>query len=360
MIDSVIYSHLEEHSQLLEQNRYSATVVFNILDRFLTIDSVLDLGCGIGVWMEAALVKPGRVVQGVELEAFEPEELVVPLGTIINRTLDRPIELHRRFDLALCLETAEHIEREGAAEVVSNCVRHCDIVLFSAAIPGQGGLHHVNEQPPEYWQRLFDQAGYEVVDLIRPLIWANAGIPAWYRQNMLLFVNKKAGSILDLLRREASKVPIPLHRAHPDLFHWQAAELARQGAKLRVGEQEMASLQKELAQALACAERERSAALRAQLRSEELQADLAAQNDYSSRTLSAAWQLIHRMRNEREAERAQLQMMDKQQLGQQLAAAQLALARVRGDFTSSVSWRLTAPVRAFGELLLRLRGPRRR
>src|SRR5271165_995678 len=225
-------SHLREHGQLRIQNHYAATILFNILDRLLRIDSLLDLGCGIGTWMEAALIKPGREIVGIDLETFAPNELLVPASAIINATLDQPIDLHRRFDIVLCLETAEHIEPEGAAAVVSNCVRHSDVILFSAAIPGQGGLHHVNEQPPEYWQRLFDQAGYDVLDIIRPLIWYHTGIPAWYRQNMLLFVNRKACSTIEFLRSEANKIPIPLHRAHPDHFQWQARELAQCQAQL--------------------------------------------------------------------------------------------------------------------------------
>jgi SAM-dependent methyltransferase len=322
------YSHRDEHRELLLQNRYAAAIVFNILDRLVAIDSVLDLGCGIGVWMEAARVKPGRVVLGLDLEEFAPEDLVTPSETIVNIAIDRQIDLQRHFDLAICLETAEHIEVRSAPDLVSNCVRHSDIILFSAAIPGQGGLHHVNEQPPEYWQDLFGQAGYEVVDIIRPLIWHDARIPVWYRQNMLLFVNRNSNTTLGLLRAEARKGSVPLHRPHPDLFHWQAVELARCKAELAD----------------------------AKLRSEELQADLETQREYSGRALSKAWRLIQKLQSEREPEQAE-----------QLAAAHRALAlaerekfNLRREFQNSVSWRLTEPVRAVGELLLRLRRQKRR
>ena len=132
----------------------------------------------------------------------------------------------------LCLETAEHIGFEHAAEVVSNCARHADVILFSAAIPGQGGLHHVNEQLPEYWQHLFDEIGYEVVDYLRPLIWNDARVPKWYRQNMLLFVNRTAAPKLHLLQTRARQASVPLSRAHPELLLWQAQQASLAHAEL--------------------------------------------------------------------------------------------------------------------------------
>lgn len=349
LTDFVVYSHLDEHRELRNRNRYAAAIVFDILDRFLTIDSVLDLGCGIGVWMQAAMEKPGRQVFGIDLEAFDPDELAVPAKSIIQGTVDRTLSLHRRFDLALCLETAEHIRSDCASEVVSNCVRHSDVVLFSAAIPGQGGLDHINEQPPEYWQDLFDLAGYEVIDLIRPLIWRDAGIPAWYRQNMLLFVNRKAAWTLDLLRAEACKTSTPLHRAHPDLFYWQAQELGRRQEELKAvpSARDITLAQPIDARTLAG-------------RAEELQADLQAQREYSARTVSEVWRLMHKMHAEREAERSQLRMMesDLDWLVEHLATVEGALARAeraKVEFVSSISWQLTAPLRAAGEVLLRLK-----
>jgi 2-polyprenyl-3-methyl-5-hydroxy-6-metoxy-1,4-benzoquinol methylase len=115
-----IVSHYLEHQQLRKANRYSAMAIFNILDQHLEIESVLDLGCGTGVWMQAALCKPGRTVLGVDLKEFAPAELLVSEDTIINATLSQSINLHRRFDLVLCLETAEHIPGECAHHIVAN------------------------------------------------------------------------------------------------------------------------------------------------------------------------------------------------------------------------------------------------
>ena len=45
-------------------------------------------------------------------------------------------------------------------QLVATITKHGDAVLFSAAIPGQGGQDHLNEQWPEYWQKKFEVNGY--------------------------------------------------------------------------------------------------------------------------------------------------------------------------------------------------------
>ena len=62
------------------------------------------------------------------------------------------------------------------------------IVLFSAAIPGQGGEAHINEQWQDYWAERFAKKGYVTVDCIRPRVWTNPQVQYWYAQNMLLYV----------------------------------------------------------------------------------------------------------------------------------------------------------------------------
>ncbi len=122
---------------------------------------------------------------------------------------------------------------KSAGTVVDNCIRHADIVLFSAALPGQQGRRHVNEQLPEYWVALFRSRGFVVFDVIRPLIWDDGNIPIWYRQNTLLFVREDL-QVAATLQMEAERVAaaMPLNRAHPDLLKWfsHEATLAKQAS----------------------------------------------------------------------------------------------------------------------------------
>lgn len=66
-----------------------------------------------------------------------------------------------------------------------------DIVLFSAAQPGQGGEFHLNERPLAYWQRSFGRLGFQTFDAVRPLIADDRRAEAWYRRNVLMFANER-------------------------------------------------------------------------------------------------------------------------------------------------------------------------
>jgi hypothetical protein len=102
----------------------------------------------------------------------------------------------------MSLEVAEHIHPEAAAIFVDSLVRLAPVILFSAAIPGQGGVNHVNEQWSEYWVERFEQRGYEVIDCIRKKLWQNKGVLWSYAQNILLFVWKDCLENYSLLKRE--------------------------------------------------------------------------------------------------------------------------------------------------------------
>ena len=154
--------------------------------------SVLDVGCGIGTWLRAALDLGAQDVVGIEGVDLPADELMVPKELIRRADLNQPVELGRTFDLVLCLETAEHLEPESAATIVDTLTRHGSRILFSAAVPGQPGMHHVNCQWPAYWQALFNERGFACSDAVRWILWNNKGVEAWYRQNLMLATRDEA------------------------------------------------------------------------------------------------------------------------------------------------------------------------
>lgn len=111
-------------------------------------------------------------------------------GEYLEKNLEEKISLSRKFDLVISLEVAEHLAETAADIFVENLTSLGEVILFSAALPLQGGQNHINEQYLDYWEEKFNKHGYHLKDIIRPIFWDNPRVFWWYRQNMVLFTRK--------------------------------------------------------------------------------------------------------------------------------------------------------------------------
>ena len=177
--------------------------------------SVVDVGCGTGEWLAAFADQGVSDVLGVEGPGSDPSLITIPKSQFLMHDLTDPLVLERPFDLAVCLEVGEHLDAAHAPRLVASLVASAPVVLFSAAIPGQGGHHHVNEQWPDYWEALFATHDFEAVDCVRAATWDDAEIDVWYRQNTFLYV--QADRIPAMARLHAAARPMPKRVIHPDL-----------------------------------------------------------------------------------------------------------------------------------------------
>ncbi|PZV04875.1 MAG: hypothetical protein DCF23_05010 [Cyanobium sp.] len=116
--------------------------------------------------------------------------LAVPLNNFLARDLTKPFLTDQVFDLAICMEVGEHLPPESAPVLVESLVRHAELVLFSAAIPWQGGTHHINERWQSWWAVIFKQHGYLPLDLLRPQVWSNGQVAEYYAQNAILYAKE--------------------------------------------------------------------------------------------------------------------------------------------------------------------------
>jgi SAM-dependent methyltransferase len=149
--------------------------------------SVVDVGCGTGAWL-AEFIRIGvSDVVGVDGDYVATETLLIPAERYRGQDITRHFDLGRQFDLAVCLEVGEHIPNASSATLVDNIVAHAPVVLFSAAVPGQGGQDHINEMPPEFWRDLFAARGYAAFDPIRPRLRGAGDVEPWYRNNVLVY-----------------------------------------------------------------------------------------------------------------------------------------------------------------------------
>ena len=170
-------------------SRASARAVAKLLSAELRIDSLLDVGAGHGAWAAEWLAAGVGDVIAVDGDYVARDRLAIPAAAFHAHDLSQPLDLGRRFDLVQSLEVAEHLPDAAADGFVETLARHGDVILFSAAVPHQGGEHHVNEQPLGYWRTKFEARGYEPYDWLRPRIAADRAIMPWYRFNSLIYAN---------------------------------------------------------------------------------------------------------------------------------------------------------------------------
>ena len=202
----------------------SAAAVVPLLLKHISVESVVDVGCGIGAWTSQFIAAGIEDVIGLDGDYVDKSMLKIPAEQFLPYDLNEPIRLGRRFSLAVCLEVAEHLPAARAAGLISDLVSLAPCILFSAAIPGQSGTHHVNEQHLSYWIRHFSEHGYAALDLIRPAISDDDSIEWWFRQNIVVF----AGPGHPL---HAAGFPKPMDMVHPILYERVRQQVANQSVR---------------------------------------------------------------------------------------------------------------------------------
>ncbi len=179
----------------------SAKVVAPIVMDMFQPKTVVDVGCGVGAWLRAFGDLGVRDLTGVDGDYIDSKRLLISADQFVPHDLRRSVPPLGRFDLAVCVEVAEHLPRERSADLVRELTGLAPVVLFSAAIPLQGGLGHVNERDAADWIDLFGRHGYVMFDAVRPQVWCDGRVAWWYRQNLVLFLSAEAAAQYPLVER---------------------------------------------------------------------------------------------------------------------------------------------------------------
>jgi hypothetical protein len=179
--------------------------------RLLNPQSVIDVGCGTGTWLKVFANHGVSDILGLDGDYVDRELLQIPDAAFRPLDLGSRVSLDRRFDLAISLEVAEHLTPARGPGFVADLVALAPAVLFSAAIPGQGGTDHRNERWQSYWASAFGEHGYAANDCIRPGIWEDRNVDRWYAQNTILYTD---GSV----ELDQPPAQVPLRLVHPEVF----------------------------------------------------------------------------------------------------------------------------------------------
>ena len=204
----------------------SAQRVVPLLLELVHPTSVIDFGCGIGTWLHEFSRQGVVDVFGVDGRGVNVAELKIAAHRFRLHRLEQPLKLDRRFDLALCLDVAEELPEHKADHLIRSLTQAAPVVLFSAAIPSQGGSQHLNEQWPEYWIKRFESRQFQFIDAIRPRIWNQPIVEYWHAQNAVLFVQEDLLRQSTTLRQEwerSSRQQVAM--VHPRLYLRTAREL---------------------------------------------------------------------------------------------------------------------------------------
>jgi SAM-dependent methyltransferase len=185
------YDDLFYDSQEDESLR-SANVVARLITDTLQPTSIVDVGCGVGTWLSVFEQLGCNDVLGLDGAYVNRQRLRISKAKFQEMDLSRNCVLDRRFDIALSVEVAEHLDSSIADNFVAMLCQLSDVVVFSAAAPHQGGTHHVNEQWPSWWSERFRALGYVACDVLRPRLWGDSRIAYYYQQNLMIFTHQNA------------------------------------------------------------------------------------------------------------------------------------------------------------------------
>ncbi len=197
----------------------SARQIVPLIMELLPVQSVVDFGCGTGSWLSVFKEHGVQKILGIDLPDAGDAVRQISNQEYLKHDLTTPVNLDFRPDLVMTLEVAEHLPPQCAESFVDTLTGLGDVILFSAAIPHQGGVNHVNEQWPEYWEQKFRARGFTVIDCLREKIWRNEEVAFWYAQNSLLFVRTEKLSQLPKLQELAAYTNANLlTRIHPKMY----------------------------------------------------------------------------------------------------------------------------------------------
>jgi len=183
----------------------SARIIVPILLKLIQPKSVIDVGCGLGAWLKVFTEYGVKGAHGLDGNHIDQKKLLVDPACFTAVDLTTLLNIEERYDLVVCLEVAEHLLDRTAPSLIRALTRLGPLVLFSAAIPGQDGREHINEQWPSYWKALFAEYAFQRLDPIRRHIWRDDRIQWWYRQNLFLYASHDA-IVRSAALREEEKV----------------------------------------------------------------------------------------------------------------------------------------------------------
>jgi hypothetical protein len=194
----------------------SAETVLTELFRTYKPNSVLDIGCGQGTWLSVAQRLGVKTLHGLDGPWVRADAMLSRDISFQPINMEESIPVSQKYEMAMSVEVAEHLSVVRAKSIVEALCQASDLVLFGAAVIGQGGENHINEQRQSYWVELFEQQGFRCFDSIRPTVWNSTAVAPWYRQNTLVYVNQQRQDLISMFAARGTSFVSDI--IHPEMF----------------------------------------------------------------------------------------------------------------------------------------------
>lgn len=177
------YEHMDRESAINDSEQFANAVLSEYSPA-----SIIELGCGTG-----RLLYPYQEeeleVRGVELSSIAQKVSRLSSNHFEEYDLTDPYYPEREYDIVLCIEVLEHLPESAADTIVDSICRSAPVAIITAATPGQGGTHHVNEKPHNYWINKFENRNMrhmpEKAEIIKSRLDLNELV--WIKENLLVF-----------------------------------------------------------------------------------------------------------------------------------------------------------------------------
>jgi len=180
------------YDEVSQSSLNSAKAIAPYIIKKFNPNSLVDFGCGDGSWLKPFLDR-NIDITGIEGDWIKNTNTKIPLENYILSNFEKKnIKIEGKFDFVLCLEVLEHLNEEIGLYLIKKMTSISDLILFSAAIPGQGGTNHINERWQSHWINLFKSYSYFPDLNIRYHFWNDSRVASYYRQNIILFRKNKS------------------------------------------------------------------------------------------------------------------------------------------------------------------------
>jgi len=188
-----IYEEKYFHSSIFDYDY--GPIADAIIEQYHPV-SVIEFGCGSG-YLSKALNSRGVFVTAIDGYAdpdFSGKEGIEFAKVNLNDPAAVDLflsSLPSKYDVAICMEVAEHLQPSVSLGLIKSITSVSDVVIFSAAVPGQDGDGHINCRRRDEWHEFFYRQGFVIADTIREKIRNNMKVGLWYRLNAVDYYKKK-------------------------------------------------------------------------------------------------------------------------------------------------------------------------